>query len=152
LDNPGLRSAGKWCLWLGLAGILAALKTGEMAEEAVAHSGIVHELMEEHEDWGKRAAIGFGVMAILRSWWSSKSTLGDLPVWYFAGVIVASGFLVRGAHLGGTMVYEHGTGTALAPVEAAGHDHGSHAHETEVKKNEPAKKVHVHEDGSHHEH
>ena len=130
LQNPGLRSAAKYCLWAGIVTGFAAVQTGEMAEEALEHGAVLHELIEEHEHWAKRGLIAFVVLAVLRAWHGAKSQLEDLPLWYFIGALAAAVVLGRGAHLGGQMVYEHGAGVKASTADTHSHSHEKkHVHD-----------------------
>ncbi|MDO8550175.1 MAG: hypothetical protein Q7S39_08515 [Ignavibacteria bacterium] len=110
-------------LFLGALGALAAVLTGQEAEEAA-------ELLEE-----QGAIIPFGAISDHENW-------ATITIWYFAGVLVLRTFLVLkksfkgiyqyifivlaivGAYFiyetgdhGAKLVYEHGVGTELKKAE-----------------------------------
>lgn len=109
------RTASLYTLGLGLAGALAAVVSGHMAEEAVEHSGVPESVLELHE------GLGFA------TFWIFLALLG----WRFAtgigfarerravsvglgivGVIV----LLVASYYGGSLVYDYGAGVTGYPT------------------------------------
>lgn len=61
-----VRKAGLWLIALGGLSCIPAFMSGEPAEEKVEHlPGISHQLIEEHEEWGERAAWAGGISGSL---------------------------------------------------------------------------------------
>lgn len=123
-----LRAAGFWTLLAGVLGAVVAVLSGLQAEEKIAHSDAVHEIMETHE---KLAFVTLGIFALLAIWrlvrerkWSHGERVAAF-VLSLAGV----GAVVATGAEGGEMVFEHAAGIPTpvlqseATERAAGHHH-----------------------------
>lgn len=166
IKSDSLRHAGWWCLVSGIAFLAATVGTGLWAQSTVPHSNSVHSIMENHKTLGFAAS---GIFAMLFLWRAINRARHPkrplLLVPYFIFAISGVSVMFYGAHLGGIMVYEHGVGvTAVGFREEGGHkhDHGEgHTYNGGIfppgdssrgGKVEKGGKVHMHRDGSFHEH
>lgn len=106
---------------LVLGGGLLALRTGEADEERVERI-VAHDLIEAHEDAGKRFVLAAGAVFVL--------ALGGLVIrregvtrWLAAGTtvgaLVVAGLGLNVGRMGGEMVYVHGAAGAFADPGAA---------------------------------
>jgi uncharacterized membrane protein len=170
-------AAGINLILAGISIILAA-GSGLLAEQNVVHTDAAHEIMETHKILGLIVA---GMVMLLVAWRARlKGKFSSWSAWtYVLAGVVAVGLMFTGAYLGGEMVYLHGVAVKAAPVsgEEAAHHHeerDSHSHDQgEVPSprqtplpaagdekqqtdtsgtKETRKKVHIHSDGSEHEH
>ncbi len=177
LARPAWRNVAGWLLYLGTLFAAIAATAGLIASASVAHGGDVHEIMEHHEHLGISV---LSLATALSAWrWFAKDKLVGAVNGFFLAISTVLGLLLMlTADLGGLMVYGHGV--AVAPVAAsnqaaaAAHHHaeGSDDHHRQppaaefsapavtpgdvaVPPNPPAveaPKIHVHADGSKHEH
>lgn len=156
-------TAGLINLIFGAISGLLSLITGLLAAANVPHDEAAHEIMETHEILGY---IIVGTILILLFW--RLVLKGKFPdkamILYLLIGVAGIAVMIRSAFLGGELVFVHGVAVEAVPVseEEAGHhhDHGAQSeemnhHETDqdsIKGDEKKKEVHVHEDGSVHEH
>ncbi len=117
LKRPWLTHAGLLLLVIGSIGTVAATRSGEAAEDEIVETPAIHEVLEEHEEGGKRTMWFFLVLTAVRgalTWWGRFT-----PVmrWIFL-VLWAAGLalLLETAYHGGELVYRHGAGVASAPA------------------------------------
>jgi uncharacterized membrane protein len=127
--RESLRAAGFWTLLGGVVGAVVAVLSGLQAEDKIAHSDAVHEIMETHE---KLAFVTLGIFAVVLIWrlvrqrkWSHGERVAAF-VLSLAGV----GAVVATGVEGGEMVFEHAAGipTPVLETEAAERAAGHHHH------------------------
>ncbi len=110
-------------LAIGALGALIASTTGEQDGEAIEHQPQVSALLDQHEDWAERTqgfSLGAGVLAVVAAaatlrWPRAARGLGLAGA---AVAVIASFCVFRTGHYGGQLVYRHGAGVNLAPVNA----------------------------------
>jgi uncharacterized membrane protein len=173
LKRESLRSAGWWCMVFGVGGVLLATLSGVYVEGSVGHNDAAHDVMELHK---KIAFAVTALFSLLLAWRGALRAKLPQRAWaavaYFAMCLLAVGLMGYGAHLGGTLVYEHGVGSkAAASGELSPHTHDhshDHSQTKETTANPPqqtppevnsvpaqesqAKTTHVHADGKEHSH
>ncbi len=138
LKRESLKAAAFWTLVAGVAGTLAAIGAGLLAEDAAEHSEQAHAIMETHETLAFIVLAIFGVLAIWRivrrGVWSEK----EQPVALTAGVIGIA-ILAYGAHLGGKLMFDHAVGITTERLEKIPAERGGHHHdEAESQQIAPA--------------
>lgn len=92
-----------------LAGTVAAVITGLIAEEAAESIPSVHDLLETHETLGLTFLGVVAVMAIVR-FAVHRKLAGRIGWLALALGIIAAGIVSAGAYLGSEMVFTHGVG------------------------------------------
>lgn len=120
-------------LYLGTIGAALTVVAGLIAADSVAHSETVHEIMENHENFG----ITVLTLASLLSVWrlmggdTLHGAVNTLFLVFSAGMVA---ILILGADLGGSMVYRHGVAVDAAKMPESGHDHDrdDHGHDHHV--------------------
>jgi len=120
-----IRRAGLWMIAIGGISCAPAFLSGEPAEEKVEHlPGIEHDLIEEHEEWGERAAWAGGIsgalaLAGLIIPLNNRERLGRIAA--FLGILA---FLVLAitAHHGGEIRRQDGGHAAPARHEHQEHE------------------------------
>ena len=122
---------GRWLLYLGTLGALAAVASGYLATEAMGHDAPGHDLVHVHRDImlvaSGLAALTAGAAFAWRHSASAKVRWGQLAL-LLATVVV----MTLGADRGAELVFRHGIGTAGdQPAASAPHDHdqGEEAHD-----------------------
>jgi len=127
-----------WNLLLGVIGAIAAVLTGLIEEQNLAHNDEIHQVLVKHK------FTGFGILIlsfVLLTWiWVRKKRVGkgEYFAWVLFLVIGTAAVFYQGI-LGGKMVFEQGAG--VKPMEQymeggsdstnghshsnSGHDHGS---------------------------
>ena len=131
-QNPKI--AADWLLYLGTLGAVAAAFAGLIASQTASHEGAVHTMMTEHRNMGLNAAALALLLSLLRLISGRELTrFGHISHLLLGSWIFF--YIIRGADLGGTMVYQHGIGVQpvrIAHVEqqaSSGHSHaGQHSH------------------------
>ena len=103
------RVTARWCLVAGAIGAAAAVASGLQAEKIAKHSFEIHQVMEQHEQFGIAVLVGSALLSI----YGLVDLRRPIPFPRVAYVILL--FLVTltlslGAHLGGRLVYEFGVG------------------------------------------
>lgn len=143
-----------------ISGVLSLI-TGLLAEANVPHREAAHEIMETHETLG---FIIVGAILILFVW--RLILKGQFPtkamILYLLIGLAGAGVMIRSAFLGGELVFVHGIAVEAVSVEEDGHHHDHKTQSEEmnhyegdqdsIRNDEKRKEVHVHEDGSVHEH
>lgn len=113
LKKDFLSKAAHLLLFLGVVGALAAVLTGQQAEEAFEYwNKQSSELLEEHELYANITLWYFTALLILRTFLAfGKKFVGVIK--YVIIVLAAVGvyFVFQTGDHGGKMVYEHGVGT-----------------------------------------
>ncbi len=118
-----LSRVANWFLWLGTLGAVMAVYAGLQASLTVPHPDAVHSILEQHRNFGLNTTI----LAVILSVWrlfnqSSFSRLGHFVHLLIAVLMMLN--LLRGADLGGLMVYKYGVAVQAAGIEPSGHAHG----------------------------
>ncbi|MCI0733069.1 MAG: DUF2231 domain-containing protein [Methylococcaceae bacterium] len=124
--SKDLRIAGKWMLYFGTLGALAAAAVGLLGAEGVFHEGEVHEQMSRHRDYGLNVV---ALSLFLCAWrlTEGRDLLGLSRIIQNAlGVLILVN-LMLGADLGGGMVYKYGVAVQAVPREEMS-EMGSHEH------------------------
>ena len=117
LKRPALHRAALWNLGLGTLGAGLAVWGGLRAAEVAKHTFAIHQVMELHQKLGIATLI-LGVLVV--AWrLSTRDRLGVRSrLLALMLMLIMSGTLAYGAHLGGRLVYEFGVGGSFG---AAGH-------------------------------
>jgi uncharacterized membrane protein len=115
--RDSLRAAGFWTLIAGVLGAGAAVVSGLLAEDVVEHSDRAHAVMETHETLAFIVLVLFGLLALWRLVRRGVLSPKEQPVALTAGVIGVA-LMAYTARLGGTLVFDHGTGISSATMEA----------------------------------
>ena len=110
-NNEFAKKLGCLCLVAGTGAIGLAALTGWLGHKTVAHADSTYTLIEQHQELGFVALGLFSLLTIWRfktnwQWPDKKSVLTMMIVLQLAGVSV----MIRGAHLGGLLVFQHGVG------------------------------------------
>ncbi len=137
-----------WFLWLGTLGALAAVSLGLQAALTVPHPDAVHEILDQHRNFGLNTT----VLAVLLSIWrlfnqGNFSRLGHF-VHLLAAVLMMLN-MIRGADLGGLMVYRYGVAVQAAHIQSLGHAHGNVRHELREWIDHLLHSEHPHDHGRH---
>lgn len=167
------RIAARWNFWLAVVITFVTVFTGWLAYNSVNHDTPSHLAMTEHRNW---ALLTFGLLLLVAmvSWWKKM----DVRV-FSIGLCIVVGFLSVTAWRGGELVYRYGLGVMSMPqVEGEGHGHAGHDHGDDsgqstashhdsgsapadghhIASDAPQqeavedKAVHLHKDGSTHQH
>lgn len=139
-NREGSKIAADWLLYLGTLGTVAAAIAGLFASQTVAHENIVHSIMMEHRNMGLNAAALALLLSLLRLFSGRVLTrFGHISHLLLGGWIFF--YIIRGADLGGMMVYQHGVGIQTVNAtqirrnlsqrtqQQHGHSHGGgHSH------------------------
>lgn len=147
MKKDSLLHAGWWAQLFGTLAIIAAVITGLIAENTVAHNDAVHSILETHETLGLVAA---GVFASLFIWRSIlRSALPVERILLVVYILLSAGAVVTmltGAHLGGRMVYEFGVGGSAVqqPTQLHQHDEANEEQEYEADHDSTGKSEHQH--------
>ncbi|RMD50473.1 MAG: DUF2231 domain-containing protein [Ignavibacteria bacterium] len=104
-------------LLLGIIGALAAVLTGNQAEEVLEEIGknvVPHELIEEHEEFANITIWYFFVLLVGRTFFVLKNKFTKKIKIIFAVLAIIGFFFIyeTGEH-GGKLVYKYGAGTEL---------------------------------------
>jgi uncharacterized membrane protein len=159
-----------WNLWLGAGVAVITAITGWLAYNSVAHDAPSHAAMTEHRNWATATLI---VMLPLSAWSMWRYFNGKAPgAVFLLPLLIGIGLLASTGWHGGELVYRYGLGVMSLPAaEEPGHAHGhDHDHADEVvrehesmsdapsaappmsSEEEQPGHLHVHQDGSVHEH
>ena len=106
-------------LVIGAAGSVVAVGTGEQEEEmAETSSAAAEQVLDEHEEWGKRTrnlALAAAVISVAAALVSRFKVAGIGLSTLAALLALASAYaVVRAGHFGGELVYRHGVGVNSA--------------------------------------
>jgi uncharacterized membrane protein len=116
LKRDSLKTTGFWTLIGGVLGSVLAVASGLIAEDRIAHSQAVHQIMERHETWAISVSVLFALLAVWRIWRRGTLPGPERAVYLVLACVGALGILYA-AHLGGTMVFRHGAGVPTAAME-----------------------------------
>lgn len=109
LTRPPLHRVALWNLTLGTLGAGVAVWTGYRAADIAKHSFEIHQVMELHRKLGIATLILGSLVVIWRLW--KRDQLGSrVRLLILLVMLVMTGTLGYGAHLGGRLVYEFGAG------------------------------------------
>ena len=112
--RPGAHLVARVLLWLGTLGAAAAVTTGFLGEQTVAHVKGAHGVIEEHERY---AYILLGLSALLSAWalvsWRRRGAPPAPAAAWILGQFALLAMLVLTANEGGELVHELGVGTKL---------------------------------------
>lgn len=141
--RDSFRAAGFWTLMLGVLGSVAAVISGELAEDTIEHGEAVHEMMGKHETMAISVAVLFTLLAVWRLWRRGNFSSMEQVLYLVVG-LGGAGMVTYTAHLGGNIVFRLGGGIPTAVMQeaieersAGHHHHGGEADEHE--HNEAAK-------------
>lgn len=151
------KEAAFWNLLLGVIGSIAAVLTGLVEEQNLAHNEEVHKILLKHKFTGIIILI---LSFTLLTWvWVRKNKFGrkEYILWAVFLVLGTAMIFYQGT-LGGRMVFEHGAG--VKPMERymgkegdstktqdhsnSSHDHHNAHDSTSTEKAMPAKMQHDH--------
>jgi uncharacterized membrane protein len=114
---------GRWLLYLGSIGAVAAVGTGLWAAEQMGHDSPGHELVHTHRNWMLVAsAVGLGAAAAT---FATRRSATRLVRWLLFGTLLATAALTTlGADRDALLVFGYGIGTQRdAPAAAHLHEH-----------------------------
>lgn len=127
LKRPPLHRLALWNLTLGTLGAGVAVWTGYRAADIAKHSFEIHQVMELHRKLGIATLILGSLAVIWRLW--QRDTLGGLArTLTLLLMLVMTGTLAFGAHLGGRLVYEFGVGGSFGKTQPASIEEHEHHH------------------------
>ena len=148
LKRDSLKAAGFWSLVGGVLGAVLAVASGLIAEDRIQHSEAGHQIMEVHETWAISVSIGFVVLAVWRLWRRGVLPGPERAIYLVLASLGALAILYT-AHLGGTMVFEHGAGVPTATMEQEIQARMEHQHdEDHDRAAAPADTGHTHLPGA----
>lgn len=105
-------------LVLAAVGSVAAVVSGQAAQDAAVVPAAARDLVARHEDLGVLAMVGLLTLAAVRGVVAWRRWRHPLLGWVQTLLLaVVVGLVGLTGHLGGTLVFEHGVGTA--PVQRA---------------------------------
>ncbi len=130
-----LKAAGFWTLVGGVLGSVLAVASGLIAEDRIAHSEVVHQIMGRHETWAISVSVAFALLAAWRIWRRGALPRWERPVYLVLASVGALGILYA-AHLGGTMVFRHGAGVPTAAMEQEIKGRAEHHHDEAGEEHE----------------
>jgi uncharacterized membrane protein len=116
--RESLKAAAFWTLVIGAAGAILALVSGLIAEEAIEHTERMEQIIERHELLAISLTVLFVGLAGWRIWRRGNLGPAERPVYLMVAGVGAI-FLLWTAHLGGTIVFEHGGGIPTTVMEEA---------------------------------
>ena len=118
--------ASSWMLYVGTLGAVATVIAGFMAASTVPHGGAAHEIIASHKSLG----LSVLVLAVVLTCWRlmyKKRLSGMASVLNLMLAVIMVGLLIKGADLGGQMVYKYGVGVEnIEPPQE--HEHTQHDH------------------------
>lgn len=118
-----LSKAAHLILFLGVLGAVAAVLTGNSAQDAahlLSKSGVSIPLQAigEHEDYANFIMWFFAGLLVLRTYVVLKKKFTPVIKYIFVILSLLGAFLVyRTGYLGGKLVYKYGVGTELKKME-----------------------------------
>lgn len=110
-----LNAAGRACLYMAVAGAIAAVTTGLLAEGSFPHNDTIHRMMGTHEtlSW-----LTLGLSGGLSVWSFLQAGHRPKGAWAFLTLLgLANLVVMQGADIGARMVYLEGA--AVKPAVAA---------------------------------
>lgn len=111
-----------WNLAFGVVSAFFTIISGLREAKTLVHNDMIHGIMKTHELLGY---IFSGLFLIVLVWMIMRESIMRLPE--FTSIVIllvlASGLLVFGAHLGGRLVYEEGAGVLPMEKVITGEDH-----------------------------
>ena len=108
--DPFYRRAGFYLFVMGALGIVAAVITGNLAEEAAEREAI-ERFIEAHEEAGQLTLVLTIITFIVRIALKVMDKYHGIYQWIFLTLFAISiAAMVRTAYLGGELVYTHGAG------------------------------------------
>ena len=119
--------AGRACLYLAMAGTVAAVVTGLMAQDSFPHNERIHHMMQTHKTLG----LVIGPLALLLTGWSfwHKAQQPNVRYGFLLGLLLLTGLVIQNGDLGARMVFVEGAGVKPSvPAVGGGHEHHDHAH------------------------
>lgn len=127
VKRPALHRVALWNLGLGTLGAGVAVLTGYQAAEIAKHTFEIHQVMELHRKLGIATLILGGFIVVWRLW--KRDQLGvRARLFTLLVMLVMTGTLSYGAHLGGRLVYEFGVGGPFGTTEPVSVDDHHHEH------------------------
>lgn len=142
----------QWNLIVGVLSAVITIISGLIAEKSLVHNKEIHEIMEWHESLAWIFSILFLISLVWLLLRKPKIKKPELMILTLL-LIVSSGLLAYGAHLGGKMVYEEGAG--VLPMEQYIQSENSHNHndsKTYGNNEENHQNENTHEHEYEHEH
>lgn len=124
-DSYGIRQCGRWLLYLGTLGGLAAVLTGFRAAGQLGHDSPGHDLVHLHRNL-MVAATGLALVACICGWIAARRDSRGKQ-WLLVLLLAAlAGLATLGADRGAFMVFGHGVGVRAPEAGQAGpgHEHG----------------------------
>jgi uncharacterized membrane protein len=149
-----------WNLLLGVIGAIAAVLTGLIEEQTLAHNEDIHQILAKHKFTGFSLLIlSFAFLTWL---WVRKNKFGnkEYTLWVVL-LVVSTAITFYQGYLGGKMVFEHGAGVKPMETQMEGdstkmhdhsnssHDHGNGQETTPKQKSVPDKTSHEHPRATH---
>jgi uncharacterized membrane protein len=110
-------------LLLGVLGLIAAVLTGNQAEDAAHNLGklgisIPSKAINDHEDYANITLWFFAALLVIRTMAVIKKKFNGIIKYSFLFFALAGAFLIYETALhGGRLVYKHGLGTDLKKME-----------------------------------
>jgi len=112
----GLEAGAAALIVLAALGSIAAVVTGNAAHDEAVVPHAAAALVARHEQVGELAMWLLCALAVARVALALKGRFRGLVAWiYLAAAVAVAGAVGYNGYLGGTMVFEHGLGTA--PVQ-----------------------------------
>ncbi|HHG84853.1 MAG TPA: DUF2231 domain-containing protein [Bacteroidetes bacterium] len=125
LPNKKLGTIGFYLHVGGMLGIIAAILTGDYAENNLVQTREIHDMIETHEQLGMLSAYAFGILGVW-AYLRQKSNIVLEKIVFVVMFLGIIGVLSFTSHLGGRMVFEKGAG--VVPMEPV----------LELQRNSPA--------------
>lgn len=106
LKRKALLVSGRACLYLGVAGAIAAVWSGLRAEDSIPHNEMIHRLMETHEFIGITLLVIGAILTIWSFWQVDAAPKGT---WVFLALLGFATYLtLQTGEIGGRMVFLEG--------------------------------------------
>lgn len=142
------REIAFWNLLLGVIGSIAAVLTGFIGEQNLAHNDEIHQVLTKHKFTG----LGILILSFaLLTWiWVRKNKFGKVEyiTWVLFLVLGTAAVFYQG-FLGGKMVFEQGAG--VKPMEQyMGHGDSTkpHSHSNSTENQGQSNQAHDHENAN----
>lgn len=115
-----LNAAGRACLYMAVAGAIAAVTTGLLAEGSFPHNDTIHRMMGTHETL---AWIVLGLSGMLSAWSFFQAGHRPKAAWAFLALLGLTNLVVmQDADIGARMVYLEGAAVKSAVAAITGKD------------------------------